>query len=512
MAGEIKLSGPDLATEGMPTNSFGGEVPAVGHYDGKPVVLVQNSSGIFAVGGKCTHYGAPLGDGFSADGQLRCPWHHAAFDLASGEAVGAPALNPIPVYETEVRAGSVFITGVRDAVFTTPSPRDNPESVVILGSGAAGAAAAEELRRYGYTGPVTLIGVEPPIDRPNVSKDYLAGTAPEEWMPLRSADFYQKKNIELIAGRRVTSIDPAGRAVVFEDGGEVPYSSLLLATGAEPRRLDVPGADLSHVHYLRTLEDSKDIISSLDGPSRVVVVGAGFIGLETAASLRHREVDVTVVAPEDVPLASIVGEDLGRFVEALHREHGVDFRLGRGVDSITAEEVRLDDGSSVPADLVIVGVGVVPRTDIAEAAGLDVDRGLVVDARLRTSDPNIWAAGDIASYPTPDGGRTRVEHWVHAQRQGQHAARSILGDPSPFNDPPFFWSQHYDVPINVTGLLAGWDRAEVSGDPAARDVLVAFRAQGVIKAVASIYRDRENLQAEQALATGDQETLESLLV
>lgn len=368
MAGEIKLSGPDLATEGMPTNSIGGEVPAVGHYDGKPVVLIQNTSGIHAVGGKCTHYGAPLGDGFSADGQIRCPWHHASFDLASGEAVGAPALNPIPVYETEVRDDFVFVTGVRDAEFAAAPPSVNPESVVILGAGAAGSAAAEALRRHGYAGPVTLIGMEPPIDRPNVSKDYLAGTAPEEWMPLRSADFYEKMEIELIAGRRVTGIDPAGTKIVFEDGEELPYGSLLLATGAEPRRLPVPGAELGHVHYLRTLEDSKDIIARLDGMSRAVVIGAGFIGLEAAASLRHRDVDVTVVAPEEVPLATIVGEDMGRFVEALHREHGVDFRLGRGVASINADEVRLDDGSTVPADLVIVGVGVIPRTDMAEAA------------------------------------------------------------------------------------------------------------------------------------------------
>ncbi len=511
MAGEIKLSGPDLATDGMPTDGIGGAIPAVGHFDGKPVVLLQNAAGIHAVGGKCTHYGAPLGDGYSADGEIRCPWHHAAFDLASGEAVGAPALNPIPVYETEVRNGSVFVTGTRNSGFSAPLPRVNPESVVIVGSGAAGAAAAEALRRYRYAGPVTLIGVEPPIDRPNVSKDYLAGTAPEEWMPLRSAAFYEEQGIDLVAGRPVASVDAAGRRVLFEDGGEVSYGSLLLATGAEPRRLPVPGADLGHVHYLRTLEDSQVVIASLDVATRAVIIGAGFIGLEAAASLRHRDIEVTVVAPEDVPLATIVGEDLGRFVADLHREHGVEFRLGCGVNAITEHAVELDDGSSVPADLVIVGVGVTPRAEIAEAAGLEVDGGVVVDERLRTSDPNIWAAGDIASYPVPGEGRARVEHWVHAQRQGQHAARSILGDDSPFDEPPFFWSQHYDVPINVTGLLAGWDMADMSGDPATRDVLVAYRANGVIRAVASIYRDRENLQAEEALASGDQVTLESLL-
>lgn len=511
MAGETKLSGPDLASEGMPIDGIGPEVPAVGHVDGKPVVLVTTPDGPRAVGGSCTHYGGPLGDGFCADGRIRCPWHHAAFDIESGEAVGTPALNPIPVYDIEVREGKVFVTGVREAAFQPPPPKAIPESVVIVGSGAAGSAAAEELRRYGYTGPITLIGVEPPIDRPNVSKDYLAGTAPREWMPLRSAGFYTDHGIDLVEGRPVASIDRGDRKVVFEDGGELSYGALLLATGAEPRKLPVPGGDLAHVHYLRTMADSEDIISRLDGVERVAVVGAGFIGLEVAASLRHRGIAVTVIAPEEVPLAMIIGEEMGRFVADLHREHGVEFRLGRGVESITEDAVVLDDGSSVPADLVVVGIGVVPRVGLAEEAGLDVDQGVLVDDRLRSSDPNIWAAGDIASYPGPDGERVRVEHWVHAQRQGQQAARNILGHDEPFTDPPFFWSQHYDVPINVTGLLVGWDRAEVSGDPARRDVLVAYRANGVIRAVSSIYRDRENLIAEHALATGDQQTLEGLV-
>jgi len=506
------MSGPDLSEEGLPLEELDVEIPSVGHFDGKPVVVVQAGDGPRAVGGTCTHYGGPLGDGFCAAGEIRCPWHHASFDLATGEAVGAPALNPIPTYDISIREGRIYVTGPAEkTAVVEPVPPELPESVVIVGSGAAGAAAAEKLRAHGYEGRITLVGEEPPIDRPNVSKDYLAGTAPEEWMPLRSPGFYSDSGIDLIVARRVDSVNRQTRTVRMADGEELSYGALLLATGAEPRRLPVPGADLAHVHYLRTLDDSKMIIAALDTARRAIVVGAGFIGLEVAASLRHRDVDVTVVAPEEIPLAHLIGQALGRFVADLHRQRGVDLRLGVGVNGIGADEVELDDGTLLPADLVVVGIGVVPRTGLAEAAGLTVDNGVVVDDRLRTSDPNIWAAGDVARYPGPDGNPVRIEHWVLAERQGQTAARNILGHDVAFDQPPFFWSQHYDVPINVTGHLEGWEEEVVVGDPHQRDVMVGYRKAGRITAVASIYRDRDSLRAEHALATGDQRSLASLL-
>jgi NADPH-dependent 2,4-dienoyl-CoA reductase/sulfur reductase-like enzyme len=297
----------------------------------------------------------------------------------------------------------------------------------------------------------------------------------------------------------------------MDDGKVLSYGALLLATGAEPRRLPVPGADLPHVHYLRTLDEARRIIAALDTASRAVVIGAGFIGLEVAASLRHRDLHVTVVAPEELPLAHLIGDTLGRYIADLHRERGVDLRLGVGVRGIGEEHVELDDGALVSADLVVVGIGVVPRTRLAEAAGLTIDNGIVVDDRLRTSDPRIWAAGDVARYPGPDGRPVRVEHWVLAERQGQTAARNILGHDLAFSEPPFFWSQHYDIPINVTGHLDDWDEEVVVGDPGQRDVLVGYRRAGRVTAVASINRDRDNLRAEQALASGDQHTLAALL-
>ena len=278
--------------------------------------------------------------------------------------------------------------------------------------------------------------------------------------------------------------------------GTGPYSSPPAPSRTSPhtRSGSRPTSTIS-----RTLEDSRSIIAALEGTDHAVVIGAGFIGLEVAASLRQREVAVTVVAPEEVPLVPIIGEKLGRFVQDLHEEHGVEFRLGHTVTEIKEKEVVLDDGATVPADLVVIGVGVVPNTGLAEQAGLNVDDGVVVDDRLRTSDPNIWAAGDVASYPDQNAGRVRIEHWVLAQRQGQAAARNILGHDTPFTDPPFFWSQHYDIPINVVGNAKEWDEEIIRGEPADHDVMVGYRKNGSIQAVASIYRDLESLRAEYAL-------------
>ncbi len=511
MGGDIKLVGPDLTDEGIAADNVGSEIPAVGHVDGKPVIVLRTKAGLRAVGGRCTHYGGPLGDGLSDGAQIHCPWHHAIFDLATGEAVGAPALDPIPVYLATERDGRVYVTGPVDSQKEMRTPPSSPESVVIIGAGAAGATAAETLRRYGYANPITLIGDEAPVDRPNLSKDYLAGTAPEEWMPLRGVDFYQKNDIDLIADARVVGLDSSHRLVKLADGRQLPYGALLLAPGAEPRRLTIEGADLAHVHYLRSFADSRRIIGDLDGAKNAVIVGAGFIGLEVAASLRHRGINVGVVEPEEVPLARAVGETLGRFALALHQEHGVVFHLGRTVAEIRAKEVVLDNGTTIRTDLVVVGIGVIPRVDLAEQAGLDVDAGILVDDRLRTSDRHIWAAGDAARYPDPRAGLVRIEHWVLAQRQGQTAARNMLGHDVAFDDPPFFWSQHYDVPINMTGTPQGFDEEVVVGTAIDRNVLVGYRKGGVVRALASIYRDLESLRAEQALASDDQATLTRLL-
>jgi NADPH-dependent 2,4-dienoyl-CoA reductase/sulfur reductase-like enzyme len=377
-----------------------------------------------------------------------------------------------------------------------------PRRIVIVGGGAAGYAAAEMLRRQQYQGSIVMLSddVAAPVDRPNLSKDYLAGNAPEEWVPLQPQGFYAEKKIDLRLNAGVTAIDATAREVSLGNGQRVPYDRLLLATGAEPVRLANPGFDQHHVQTLRSLADSRAIIESAKNAKRAVVIGASFIGLEVAASLRAREIEVHVVALEKVPMERVLGPALGAFVRALHEEHGVVFHLEDTVNALDGTRATLKSGGTLDADLVVVGVGVRPRLALAEKAGLTLDRGLSVDAYLQTSDANIFAAGDIARWPDPHSGQAiRVEHWVVAERQGQIAALNMLGAREKFDLVPFFWSQHYEVPINYVGHAEHWDRIEVDGDIQGRDCLVRYQQGGRTLAVASIYRDVASLQAELAM-------------
>lgn len=510
MGGDHKLTGPDLS-QGIDSKDLGEGAMLVGHAGGEAVLVARRGAELFAIGASCTHYGGPLGEGLLEGETVRCPWHHACFSLRTGEAA-SPARDSVACYGVEERGGKLYVLGKR-APAAHP-PVSTPESVVIVGAGAAGNAAAEMLRREGYSGTITMLGAEAsgPVDRPNLSKDYLAGNAPEEWIPLRGAEFYAEKKIDLRTDTRVERIDTTAKTVTLADGSSLPYGALLLATGASPNRPTVPGSDLPHVQCLRTLADTRAIIAKLGKAKRAVVVGAGFIGLEVAASLRARGVEVAIVAPDALPLGRIVGEALGGAIKSLHEEHGVVFHLGTKPASIDQTAVTLENGTKVPADLVVFGIGVRPQTELAESAGLVLDRGIVVDEYLRTSAQGVFAAGDIARFPDArTGEKIRVEHWVVATRQGETAALNMLGKNRRYDDVPFFWSAHYDVTISYVGHAEKWDRIDVSGSIEKRDCAVAFRRGGKTLAVATIGRDHASLEAEVAMGKGDEATLQRIV-
>jgi len=490
--------GPDLTAGIALSELAGGKL--LGHVGDVDVLLVQSGSEFFAIDAHCSHYHGPLADGLVVSEGIRCPWHHACFNLRSGEATRAPAIDSLATWRVEQRGGRLFVLG-KNQPQKSPSRAQSPapESVVIVGAGAAGFAAAEMLRRRDFAGSIVMLGSDtsPPVDRPNLSKDYLAGTATEDWVPLKAENFFAEAKIDLRPNTDVVSIDTKARKVVVKGGAFVAYDRLLLTTGAEPVRLPIPGAEQQNVHTLRSLNDSRAIIAMTKGAQRAVVIGASFIGLEAAAALRTRGLEVHVVAPEKRPMERILGAQMGDFIRNLHEEHGVVFHLEDTVVAIADKQLTLKSGGLLNADLVIVGVGVRPRLALAEKAGLKLDRGVVVDKFLETSVPGIFAAGDIARWPDPHTkANIRVEHWVVAERQGQTAALNMLGERQPFDAVPFFWSQHYDVPINYVGHAEQWDDIEIDGDIARRDCLLRYRYKGRVLAVVSIFRDLANLEAE----------------
>jgi NADPH-dependent 2,4-dienoyl-CoA reductase/sulfur reductase-like enzyme len=514
---------PDFAA-GVPFSLIPDGGMLLGAAGDDEVLLIRRGEELFAVSAYCTHYHGALAQGLLVGETVRCPLHHACFSIRSGEALRAPAFDPIACWRVEHIDGTVFVREKRQAA-TAPGARPapggkaaavakpvaaapgTPRSVVIVGGGAAGFAAADSLRRNGYQGVLTMISADesPPCDRPNLSKDFLVGTAPADWIPLRPAEFYAEHRIDLILKSRVTALDIGKRCVTTDAGRHFEYDALLLATGADPVRLDIPGALDSQVCYLRTLTDSSAILAKAAAAQKVVVVGASFIGLEVAASLRARGIEVHVVGPEKVPMARILGEPAGRFIQTLHESHGVRFHLGNSVARVNGRQVTLSDASTIDVDFLVVGVGVRPAIALAAQAGLAVDRGVLVNEYLETSAPGVFAAGDIARWPDPHTGeRIRVEHWVVAERQGQAAAKNMLGLAETFAAVPFFWSQHYDLTVGYVGHAERWDAAALDGSFAARDFSIEYKRGNRVLAVATVGRDLQSLRSELAMESAQQ--------
>lgn len=497
---------PDLG-KGIVANSLKDGAMVQGQTNGEDVILARRGEEFFAVGPTCPHYEGPLIKGLVVGDQLRCPLHHACFSLRTGEALRAPAFEPIPCWRVERIADRVFVREKlppfgRKHISFSPASQKLPASVVIVGGGAAGLAAAEMLRREGYDGSISMISADDsaPYDRPNVSKEFLTGDAPEEWMQLRLPDYYANQRIDLALNSRVSSIDVQHKRVHLDNGKDYEFDALLLATGADPVKLPFPGASDSQLYYLRTFTDGRVLVNKAATAKQVAIVGASFIALEVAASLRERGLAIHIVAPEHVPLERVFGREIGQFVQGLHESHGVMFHLGETIARVNGREVTLSGGSKLDVDFLVLGVGVHPSVALAEQAGLKLDRGVLVNEFLETSAPGIFAAGDIARWPDPHSGQfLRIEHWVVAERQGQVAARNILGRRERFDAVPFFWTQQYGVSIKSIGHAEKWDATEIDGSLKSQNCAVTYKLGGRTLAIATISRDLQNLQAEAAM-------------
>ncbi|HEU4597732.1 MAG TPA: FAD-dependent oxidoreductase [Pyrinomonadaceae bacterium] len=478
------------------------------------ILLARVGGELHAVSATCPHYGAPLAEGALCGTRVVCPWHHAAFDVTNGDLEEPPALDGLVSYDVRAEGERIFVRLPEEAQDRrTPAmagcdPSVDPSLFVILGAGAAGYAAAQTLREEGFRGRILLITREDraPYDRPNLSKDYLQGHAEPEWMPLRPAEFFQEHGIEILLRREVTRVDARAKTLTFEGGETLPYDALLVATGGSPVRLNIPGSDLKNICLLRSFADADSIIETAGRSRRVVVVGASFIGMEAAAALRERGLEVTVVAPSREPFESTLGPEVGALFRRLHESRGVRFKLGsivyrfEGVHHV--ESVVLDSGECVETDMVLVGAGVRPATQFLEGVTLDEDGAVVVDSRLRAAE-GLWAAGDLASFPDPRaGGRVRIEHWRMAQQQGRAAARNMAGRDTEFDGVPFFWTRQLDAALLYVGHASSWDEIIFKGDLDAHDFLAFYVEGGRVAAVAGMNRDREVAAAEELLRTG----------
>ena len=503
MGRAAEASGPDFS-QGVGLADIPEHGMLAGHVGDEPVLLSRFDGELFAVGGACTHYGAQLGGGLAEGETVRCPLHHACFSLRTGAALRAPAFEGLGRWRVEVEGPLAFVRGKepRPARPASIASTGDVRAIVIVGGGGAAFACADELRRLGYAGSLTLVSAEadPPCDRPNLSKDYLAGTAPAEWIPLRDAAYYREAAIDLRLDTEIAAIDVRSCIAFARDGEPFHYDRLLLATGAEPVRLATPGFDRDNVYTLRSPADARAIVARAQPGARAAIIGSSFIGLEAAAALRARGVEVEVVSKDAIPFGRLFGSEAGMFLQRLHEQHGVRFHLGRTGSEYDGRALRLDNGDSLAVDFLIVGVGVRPRTALAASAHIAVDDGVLVNRCLETSVAGIYAAGDIAAYVDPLSRRpVRIEHWVTAQRQGQAVAANMLGARTPCTAVPFFWTEQYGVALRYVGHAPSWDEIRVDGDVAGGDFTARYYEQGELCASASVGRDLDNLEDERRL-------------
>ena len=478
------------------------------------VLLARVNDRFHAVSATCPHYGGPLAEGVLCGTRVVCPWHHAAFNIVNGDLEEPPALDALVCYGVRVDGERILVTVPSDSsdrrtpTMVQHDAGADPRQFVIIGAGAAGYAAAQALREEGFRGNVVMITREDraPYDRPNLSKDYLHGHAEPEWMPLRSDAFFKEHGIQLVLNKEVTRVDARTKTITFEGGETMEYDALLVATGGTPMRLNIPGSDLKKVYMLRSFADADAIIETAGRSRHAVVVGASFIGMEAAFSLRERGLEVTVVAPSQEPFEATLGAEIGALFRRLHESHGVRFKLGsivyRFEGSHNVEAVVLDNGDRIETDMVVVGVGVRPVTQFLDGVELDEAGAVVVDSRMRAAD-GIYAAGDIVNFvDRRTRRRARIEHWRTAQQHGRIAARNMVGHDAVFDGVPFFWTRQFDAALLYVGRATSWDKIIYRGDLSKHDFLAFFIKNDHVLAVAGMNRDREMAAAEELMRLG----------
>lgn len=490
-----------------------GEMKAFSIGNGNKILLSKIDNEFNAIAAYCTHYGAPLEEGVLNGDTIVCPWHHACFNAKSGDLLEPPARDSLPGYEVILKDKDVFVK-VPDELEASRMPsmskkdENDKSTYVIIGGGASGNAAAQAMREAGFKGSIKMITQEDkfPYDRPNLSKDYLQGTAEAEWMPLRSEVFYKEYGIEILFNKKVKSVDSENNSIAFDNGEEIKFDKLLIATGGTPRKLNIPGSDLNNIYYLRSFADSDEIINKAKDSKKAVVIGASFIAMESAHSLTERGLKVTVVAPEEIPFERVFGKEIGSLFKRQHEAKGVEFKLGRNVKSFEGggniNNVVLDNDEKIQTDLVLAGIGVRPVTDFIKNLPLQKDGGLKVDEHFKVKN-NIYAAGDIAEYKD---WRTkeliRIEHWRTAEQHGRNAGFNIAGKNIPFKGVPFFWTVQAGITLNYVGHAKEWDETFIDGNVDSQNFICYFLNNDKIYAAAGVNKDKE-LAAIEALMKKD---------
>lgn len=487
------------------------------------ILLAKIADKFYAVGAYCTHYKAPLAEGVVNGESVICPWHNSCFSLVTGDRQAPPGLDSLTRYDVRIDGDCIIVSIPASApvqripAMVKYNPDADSRTFVVLGAGAAGSAAVEKLRQVGFQGRIIMVTQEDklPYDRTWLSKDYLTCKVSQEEMPLRTEEFYLGNGIEVLLNKQVVRVDVVNRAIAFADNSTLNYDSLLLATGGKPRNLDIEGANLANVFTLRSFQDIEQILAASKQASHVVVIGSSFIGMETAAGLTQKGLQVTVVSPSGLPFEKILGKEIGQLFQKIHEEQGVTFRLKTKVAKIEGkskvESVILDNGDSLSTDLVVVGIGVQPVTDYLQGIELhEKDKSVVVDKYLCAAE-GLYAAGDIARFPDWRTNQSiRVEHWRVAAQHGEIAAANMAGQKVEFAGVPVFWTAQYEFPLRYIGHAEEWDEIIFDGELEKREFIAFYLKGDRAIAVAASQRDTQMAAISELMRLDQMPTAEQL--